>query len=57
VAGLSGGHETKVSVGSSTKAIWKDRIREGAWGKKLQEAMRGVNSKGGPKYKLFTFLN
>jgi hypothetical protein len=25
--------------------------------KKLQEAMRGVNSKGGPKGELFTFLN
>jgi hypothetical protein len=28
VAGLSGGKEMKVSVGSSTKATWRDRIRE-----------------------------
>jgi hypothetical protein len=29
VAGLSGGHEMKVSVGSSTKATCRDRILEG----------------------------
>jgi hypothetical protein len=28
VAGLSGEHVMKVSVGSSTKATWRDRIRE-----------------------------
>jgi hypothetical protein len=29
VAGLSGGHETKVRLGSSTKATWRDKIWEG----------------------------
>jgi hypothetical protein len=31
VAGLSGGHETKVGVRSSTKATWRDRIQRRAW--------------------------
>jgi hypothetical protein len=29
VVGLSVGHEMKVRVGSSTKATWRDRTREG----------------------------
>jgi hypothetical protein len=28
VAGLNGGHETKVRVGSLTKATWRDRTQE-----------------------------
>jgi hypothetical protein len=29
VAGLSRGHKVKIRVGSSTKATWRDKIREG----------------------------
>jgi hypothetical protein len=29
VSGLSGGHKTKVRVGSLTKATWRDRTWEG----------------------------
>jgi hypothetical protein len=35
VAGLSGGHEMKDGVGSSTKATWRDRIWEGGMGFKM----------------------
>jgi hypothetical protein len=61
VAGLSGGHETKVRVGSSTKATWRDRIWEGGIKslicEEFHEAVGRVNSKGGPKVKLFAFLD
>jgi hypothetical protein len=49
VAGLSGGHEMKVRVGSLTKATWRDRIQERGHRVKsliceeFQEAMGRVN--------------
>jgi hypothetical protein len=29
VTGVSGEHEMKISVGSSTKSTWRERIQEG----------------------------